>query len=75
MDRVSLYQQLIDDFGGPKKAAEALGVSQATTSSWRLGIHGMSPSVAIRIERITNQKYRAVDLSEQLAALRDDPSA
>lgn len=75
MDRVSLYQELVEHLGGPKRAAELLGVSQATASGWKLGIHGMSSAVAIRAERITQHKFKAADLSAQLDSLRDDPLA
>lgn len=70
MDRTLLYQKLLDDLGGPKKAAIALKVAQSTASGWKLGQHGMSARTAIRAEQLTKGRYKAVDLSAELSDLK-----
>ena len=65
-DMANIYAILVKDLGGPTKAAKRLGVSQAAASCWVKGDYGMSPIVAMRAERVTKGKFKAVDLNEKL---------
>lgn len=59
-------KELVDYFGGPTKTAEKLGVKQATASGWKNGLHGMSEVYARKAERITNKKFLAIELNDNL---------
>lgn len=58
----TLYKDLVKHFGGQKLTADALGVSQANISGYVSGRWNMSESVAIRAEKVTNGKFKAIDL-------------
>ena len=57
-----IVMQLVEHFSGQAAAAEALGVKQPTVSAWLNRIHGISPISALRIERITEGRFKASDL-------------
>lgn len=60
-NRVKLLNLLVAEFGGSKaKLAEALGVSKAGVSHY-FKIGGLTALAAIKIERITEGKFKAVD--------------
>ena len=61
-------KKIIAHFGGQSKAAKALGVSQPTVHGWLMGRHGISPLLALRIERLTGGRFPAVGLCPALAA-------
>lgn len=58
----NIYQALVSHFGGQLKTAAALSVDQSTVSGWVRGIHGMSPTVAVRAERETGGQFSRRDL-------------
>lgn len=47
---MSIYDQLVDHFGGQVKTADSLGVKQGTVSGWVSGRHGMSAVTALRAQ-------------------------
>lgn len=49
----NIYERLVAYFGTQAKAADALGVDQASVSNWVRGKNGMSPLVAMKAERLT----------------------
>lgn len=58
----TIYQNLVEHFGGQVATAKALSVSQANISGYVAGRWNMSERVAIRAEKATNGKFKAVDL-------------
>lgn len=61
-------QRLVAYFGGTQAAtAKALDVGQPTVFAWLAGKHGISPYMALKIEKITEGKFKAVDLCPKLA--------
>tara|TARA_S200002703_G_C3785706_1_gene242226 strand:+ start:1018 stop:1200 length:183 start_codon:yes stop_codon:yes gene_type:complete len=57
-------QKLFDWFGGKKRTADALGIDPAAISQWiKWGY--VPPANALKIERITNGEFKAIDLSKQ----------
>jgi len=61
------YKNLVEYFGGQVKTATALGVTQSTVSYWVTGDRQISPLIAIRIEKMTKGRFKAVDLNDDLA--------
>ncbi|MDT8895664.1 Cro/CI family transcriptional regulator [Halomonas sp. I1] len=57
-----VFEKLVRHFGTQTRAAEALGVDQTTISGWVRGVHGMSPVVALRAEKLTAGEFKAADL-------------
>lgn len=68
MKREILVKNLIAHFGSQASTAEALNVKQPTVSAWLRGTHGISALTALRIERVTEGKFKAVDFCHDLAA-------
>jgi len=62
----TIYQNLVEHFGGQVATAKALSVSQANISGYVAGRWNMSEKVAIRAERVTNGKFKATDLCPSL---------
>lgn len=62
----TLYQELVEYFGGQEAAGDALKVSQSTISGYVNGRWNMSEKVAIRAERETKGTFKAVDLCPSL---------
>ena len=60
-------ERLIQHYGSETACARALGVSQPTVNGWRRLRHGISPRIAIRIERISGGAIAATDLCDALA--------
>lgn len=58
----SIYQRLVDYFDTQDATAEALDVKQASVSGWVNGVHGMSPRVAARAEKVTNGAFSREEL-------------
>ena len=68
MSLTNIYKELSSCLGGQVNAAESLGVSQSNISGYINGKWQMSERVARRAERITNGKYKAIDLCPSLKA-------
>ncbi|USX62831.1 helix-turn-helix domain-containing protein [Acinetobacter baumannii] len=62
----TIYQKLVQHFGGQVPAAKALKVSQANISGYVSGRWNMSEVVAMRAELATNGKFKASDLCPSL---------
>lgn len=58
----TVFHRLVEHFGGQESTAEKLDVKQATVSGWVRGVHGMSPSVAVRAERATDGAFSRREL-------------
>lgn len=57
---------LIQHYGNQELLAKALGVAQGAVSQWKTGKTAISPTNALKIEKITDGKFKAVDLCPQL---------
>ncbi len=64
---MSIYDRLVDHFGGQVKTAESLGVKQGTVSGWVSGRHGMSAVTALRAQAETNGVFLAIELCPALS--------
>ncbi|WP_339884289.1 Cro/CI family transcriptional regulator [Vreelandella maris] len=53
----TVFQGLVDHFGGQLQTAKALDVNQGAVSNWVRGKHGMSPAVALRAEKLTDSAF------------------
>ncbi|MFW2078840.1 hypothetical protein ACG94X_14185 [Acinetobacter sp. ULE_I010] len=62
----TLYLELVEHFGSQDLAADALKVSQSNISGYVSGRWNMSEKVAIRAEKATEGKFKAVDLCPSL---------
>lgn len=69
MKKSQLIQNLIAEFGNQTKLAKAVGVEQGTVTGWLYQKHGVNELNALKIEKITEGKFRAVDLCPRLAEL------
>lgn len=58
-----MIENILEHFGGVAKLAKVLRVSQPAVSQWRL--NGIPANRAIEIERITDGKFKAVDITRQ----------
>lgn len=64
---------LVKLFGGQMQTAKALGVSQPTVNGWVNGKHGVSAETALKAERISGGKIKAVELCLRLDAAMKSP--
>lgn len=62
MTEKNIYRQLVKHFGTQVKAAEAIGCDQSSLSNWCRGKVKPSAQVAFRIEKLTEGKFKAIDL-------------
>jgi len=62
----TMYQSLVEHFGGQVATAKALKVSQANISGYVSGRWNMSEVVAMRAEQATEGKFKAIDLCPSL---------
>lgn len=67
----TIYQNLVEHFGGQVAAAKALNVSQSNISGCTSGRWSMSAKVAIKAEKATNGEFKAVDLCPALKELKN----
>jgi predicted transcriptional regulator len=58
----NIYEKLVSHFGTQELAAKAIGVSQSTIHGYIQQKWGMSERVAIRAQKATSNKFKAVDL-------------
>lgn len=61
-------KKLVDHFEDQVKTAKALGVSQSAVSQWITGASRMSALVALRAEKQTDGKFKAVDLCPEICS-------
>mgnify|MGYP000863830364 CR=1 FL=1 len=62
----TIYQELVEHFGGQVATANALLVSQSTVSGYVSGRWNMSERVAIKAEKASCGAFKAVDLCPTL---------
>lgn len=67
-----IIQSIIEYFGSQDATAKALKVRQAAVSQWLTGKTTISTDSAIRIEKATNGKFKAVELSPRLAKIHTE---
>ena len=63
--------ELIEYFGTQTQMARAIGIHQGGISSYLNGRHGISQTVAKTIERVTEGKFKAVDLCPRIGRHHD----
>lgn len=63
--------EVIAHFGTQGKTAQALGCSQTTIFKWLHGKMNITPIYAIKVEKITNGKFKATDLCPKLKELEN----
>jgi DNA-binding transcriptional regulator YdaS (Cro superfamily) len=69
--QAQLYQTLVDHYGSQESTAEALLVKQPAVSCWVRGTKKMSERVAMRAEKATKGKFKAVELCPSLKEFQD----
>lgn len=62
----TLYKELVAHFGGQIPTAIALDVSQSNISGYVSGRWNMSELVALRAEKATDGKFKAIELCPSL---------
>lgn len=67
-------RKLIEYFGTQTQMARAIGIHQGGISSYLTGRHGISQTVAKTIERVTEGKFKAVDLCPRIGRHHDSRS-
>lgn len=55
-----MFADIVRWFGGRAKMARRLGVSRSAVSQW--AIEGIPPARAIQIEKVTNGRFKAVEM-------------
>lgn len=63
----SLIDEVIKEFGGQENLAKSLGIKQGAVSQWLNGKTNMRERYALKIEKLTHGKFRAVDFCPYLA--------
>lgn len=71
----AIYSELVSFLGGQVATAKALGVSQSNVSGYINGRWNMSELVALKAEKATNGKFKAVDLCPSLQNLIESLTA
>lgn len=66
-----VIQKAISHFGSQTAIAEKLGVKQSAVSQWLNNSCQISVNNALKIEKLTNGQFRAVDLCPKLKELED----
>ena len=61
--------QLINHFGNVAKTARALEISVTAVGYWKKGKNGVALKTAIKAEKLTGGKIKAVDLCPDLQGL------
>lgn len=64
--RDEMVASLIRHFGSQVKLAEKLNLKQGTITGWLNKKHGISEINALKIEKITDGKFKATDLCPRL---------
>lgn len=63
--------EVIAHFGTQGKTAKVLGCSQTTIFKWLHGKMNITPIYAIKVEKLTNGKFKAADLCPKLKELEN----
>lgn len=70
--QLDIVTKLIEHFGGTQeKLASALNVKQGTVTGWLNKKHGIGESNALKIEKLTQGKFKAIELCPRLAELEN----
>ncbi len=64
-------EKVINFFGTQGNTANALGCSQTTVCKWLHGKMNVSSFYALKIEKLTNGEFKAVDLCPRLAEIEN----
>lgn len=65
----NIYKDLVDFLGGQTKTAKTLKIKQPSVFAWISGKSKMSAHTATLAEKLTQGKFRAVDLCPRLAEI------
>lgn len=63
------YQEVVNYFGNQVRTADKIGVKQPSVHAWLSGKAKMSSENALKVENLTNGKFKAVDLCPRLAEI------
>lgn len=66
-----IIASVIDHFGGQAKMADLIGIGQGGISNWLNNKNGINERNALKIEKLTNGKFKAVDLCPRLKEIDD----
>ena len=66
-----LYGRVVAHFGGQTLTAKALGIEQPSVNAWLKGKTKMSINSALRAEKETLGKFKAVDLSPDFTKINE----
>ena len=69
-----LYNRVVDHFGGQTPTAKALGIEQPSVNAWVKGKAKMSINSALKTEKETFGKFKAVDLSPAFRKINEQYS-
>lgn len=69
MNSSGIYRDLVGHFGSQIETASSLNVKQPSVNAWLVGKAQMSAETAIRAEKATNGKFKAVDLCPKLKGI------
>ena len=64
-----IYKKIVEYFGSQVKTAELVGIKQPSVCAWLSGKAKMSAVNAQKIEKLTNGKFKAIDLCPHLAEI------
>lgn len=64
-EKIQLFQEVIDYFGNQPKTAKALGIKQSSVRMWLFNGR-MSADNALLVQKLTNGKFKALDLRPSL---------
>lgn len=64
-----IYKQVVEHYGTQQKMADAIGCSQTLVWRWLNGRAKMPTHFALKVEKLTNGKFKAVDLCPRLAEI------
>ncbi len=68
---VETYKKLVGHYRTQTAAAKAFGVAQPSVRAWIEGKAKMSEKVAIRVQKATEGKFKAVDLCPSLKEMAE----
>lgn len=62
----NIYKSVVAHFGNQQKTASALKIKQSSVNAWIKGKAIMSERTALRVQKLTNSEFKALDLSPSL---------